>query len=89
MALVRASLAYLSPAMRVFMRAPDVNALIVAAMWPLTLFLIGLATMIGAALAIWPSCQPLSPAERRSRMVGAATSALLFLPALLLIRFVG
>ena len=53
---------------------------------PLALFAAGLAPMIGAGLVVWTARHTLSPAERRSQLVGASLSAVLFFPALLLAR---
>ena len=53
---------------------------------PVLLFAIGLAPMIGAALVVWTSRRSLAPAERRSQLIGASLSAVLFFPALLLVR---
>jgi hypothetical protein len=61
--------------------------LISSAFQPFVLFAIGLAPMFGAALVVWTSRNCLSLQERRSQLVGAAMSAVLFFPALLLVRF--
>ena len=58
-----------------------------SAFQPLFLFAVGLAPMFGAALVVWTSRSGLSPQERRSQLVGAAMSAVLFFPAVLLVRF--
>jgi hypothetical protein len=65
---------------------PGLHALLADSVRPLALFAIGLAPMIGASLVVWTMRSSLSPAERRSRLLGAATSAVLFVPALLLVR---
>jgi len=54
---------------------------------PLLLFSIGIAPMVGASLVVWTSRHNFSPRERRSQLIGAAMSAILFFPALLLVRF--
>ena len=54
---------------------------------PLFLFALGIAPMFGAALVVWTSRTRLSPQERRSQLMGAAMSAVLFFPAVLLVRF--
>ena len=53
---------------------------------PVLLFAIGLAPVIGAALVVWTSREALAPTERRSQLIGASLSAVLFFPALLLVR---
>jgi hypothetical protein len=67
----------------------SVNPLFHSAIHTVALFATGLAPMLGAALVVWLSRHSLSPAERRSWLLGAATSAALFLPALLLVRTFG
>lgn len=76
-----ASSAFLAPA------SPPPTGLLRAAIQPLALFAIGLAPMLGAALVVWIARHGLSRRERRSQLVGAAMSAVLFFPALLLVRF--
>ena len=58
-----------------------------SALQPLFLFAVGIAPVFGAALMVWTSRHGVSPQERRSQLVGAAMSAFLFLPAVLLVRF--
>lgn len=66
-----------------------VSPLFHSAIHTVTLFATGLAPMLGAAFVVWVLRHSLSPAERRSWLLGAATSAALFLPALLLVRSFG
>jgi hypothetical protein len=65
------------------------NPLFRAAVYPVGLFAIGLVPMLATTLIVWLSRHSLSPAERRSRLLGAAMSTALFLPALLLARSFG
>ena len=76
-----ASSAFLDPASR------PPTGMVHTAIQPLALFAIGLSPMFGAALVVWTARRGLSPQERRSQLVGAAMSAVLFFPALLLVRF--
>ncbi len=66
--------------------AHDHRVLASAMLAPVLLFAIGLAPMIGAALVVWTSRGSLAPTERRSQLIGASLSAVLFFPALLLVR---
>ncbi len=66
--------------------ARDHHVSVGAMLAPVLLFAIGLAPMIGAALVVWTSRGSLAPEERRSQLIGASLSAVLFFPALLLVR---
>ena len=66
--------------------APHHHVSVSAMLAPVLLFAIGLAPMIGAALVVWTSRGSLAPEERRSQLIGASLSAVLFFPALLLVR---
>jgi hypothetical protein len=60
--------------------------LIAAAGWPFCLALLGLAPMLAVAFVNWKSRAFSSIEERRARLAGAAMSAVLFIPALLVAR---
>lgn len=55
----------------------------------IVLFAAGLAPVLGAAVVVWTSRGSLSPTKRRSQLTGAAMGAVLFFPALLLLRWFG
>ena len=64
----------------------DHHVSVSATLAPVLLFAIGLAPIIGAALVVWTSRGSLAPEERRAQLIGASLSAVLFFPALLLVR---
>ena len=89
LALLVAAVAYASAALLLRPEGLGFYPLFRAAIYPVALFAIGLVPMLGTTLIVWASRHSLSPTERRSRLVGAAMSAALFLPALLLVRSFG
>lgn len=83
------AVAYASTALMLRPEGLGFDPLFRAAIYPVALFAIGLVPMLATTFIVWASRHSLSPAERRSRLAGAAMSAVLFLPALLLIRAFG